>query len=458
MSENKKRNSKTDPAAIAAEERELAQGKATLIPLEDGTYRMVRLKLGDDNKRHWEMDENGNAVWHPWSETVYIPDGVSEIGQLSCPILGSVVIPPSVRELDDLAFGVENYSGETPNRYALHTVIFSQGLRRIGYRAFFNCRDLDGVRLPKGLREIGEDAFCFCRSISDITVPETVEGVEQRAFGYCSDLKKAVFRDGCRWLGGMAFAYCNGLDTVILPKTLVFIGSECFLNCASLKEIDRPESVKKIYSGAFKGCVSLKSFTFKSCLENVEDLLLHTPFAECDELTVFELGNNVTNAEWLPSAPKLQEIRVGKDHPAFTSGDGVLYSKDKKTLVRVPSGKSGEFTVPRGVAAIAPHAFHECVDITEVTFPSTLTSIGEGAFCRCYSLRSIEITGKVKSVGALAFEECSGLTGAHISHSVSYIGECAFYGCDALKEITVSPQNARYTVVDGKIREKDTGN
>ena len=420
-----------------------------LTPLPDGTYRMTDLKFGDPNKRYWKYDERGAIVWEAHPDVVTVPDNVSVIGWLHCPILGEIVLPPSVSKLEDLAFSAEFFSGDTYEWYALHTVHFSQGLKSIGYRAFYSCRELDGVRLPKGLVEIEEDAFYICHSLSRITIPGSVEYIGKRAFGKCTSLEKVIFHNGIRRIGGSVFAEDTRLRDVILPESLERIGDSAFLGCSSLADIDIPDGLEEIGGNAFCDCVSLSSFHFKRDLKNAEELHRRTPFSGCSSLRAFYLDKAVTRADWLPSAPMLEEFKIPADHPHFVTVGGVLYSKDKKTLLRVPTARAGEFTVPRGVNAIAPSAFRGCDGITEVILPSTLLTVGNNAFAGCKSLRSIDLPNKLTEVGGGAFSNCSALTRVHISGSVRRVGTDAFDGCTALSEITVSPQN-RFYLAQGK--------
>ena len=71
MSEHK-RNSRRDPAEVAAEEARLA-GNTELAPLPDGTYRISRLKIGEENKRYYQKDGKGAIVWQAFPEAVIMP-------------------------------------------------------------------------------------------------------------------------------------------------------------------------------------------------------------------------------------------------------------------------------------------------------------------------------------------------------------------------------------------------
>ena len=202
---------------------------------------------------------------------------------------------------------------------------------------------------------------------------------------------------------------------------------------------------------AFEGCKALTSFRFRRDLENKEEMHSKTPFKDCTVLTEFYLDNAVTRADWIPSAPALKSINVAADHPHFKSVDGVLYSKDKKTLLRVPSGIVGEFTVPRTVTSIGSNAFRGSRGITEVILPSSVTTVGDGAFADCAALGSIDLPGKLTEVGKGAFRNCTSLSHIHVSGSVRHIGDGAFDGCKAIESITVSPENKYYRAEGTKL-------
>ena len=101
--------------------------------------------------------------------------------------------------------------------------------------------------------------------------------------------------------------------------------------------------------------------------------------------------------------PDLVSFEVPKGNPYIKAVDGVIYSKDGKTLLRCPHGKAGVFTVPKGV-----------------------TTIGKGAFSYCRKLEKIVIPDTVKTIDMIAFGECTGLKELVIPKSVKSIARCAF--------------------------------
>ncbi len=76
----------------------------------------------------------------------------------------------------------------------------------------------------------------------------------------------------------------------------------------------------------------------------------------------------------------LQNIVVDPQNEYYCDIDGVLFTKDKKTLVAFPEGRLGDkYVVPEGTEVIGENAFMHA-GITEVVMPSTLKKIEPDAF------------------------------------------------------------------------------
>jgi hypothetical protein len=67
--------------------------------------------------------------------------------------------------------------------------------------------------------------------------------------------------------------------------------------------------------------------------------------------------------------------------------DGVLYSKDMKTLVQYPAGSTAaSFSVPSSVTTIQAGAFEGSAKLTKLTISNKVTKIGTDAFKGCSKL------------------------------------------------------------------------
>ena len=63
------------------------------------------------------------------------------------------------------------------------------GVTRLLYECFVNCKSLKSVKLPETLEEIGSRAFLGCSSLASIEIPASVTKIEGAAFYSCSSLE-----------------------------------------------------------------------------------------------------------------------------------------------------------------------------------------------------------------------------------------------------------------------------
>lgn len=153
---------------------------------------------------------------------------------------------------------------------------------------------------------------------------------------------------------------------------------------------------------------------------------------------------------------KVKKIFVEKDNKTYCSSAGVLYSKDKRTLVRFPlASPEKSFTVPYGVEIIGDHAFQNAQNLERVTLPETVKIIKDSAFDDCKNLTDISFPPSLTEMGAWAFHGCDKLTKIELPQAISRIGTYAFGSCEALTEIAVPLQNEFYLSLDGDLYSKD---
>ncbi len=211
---------------------------------------------------------------------------------------------------------------------------------------------------------------------------------------------------------GVLLKYFGEDANVTIPKGVTSIAEYAFCDCKNLNTITIPDGVKSIGDRAFNNCENLASITISESV----NIIGCCTFVRCG---------------------KIVQFNIVESNPYYCSVNGVLFSKDMKTLYRYPSGKIDTYyCIPNGVTTIENRAFQES-NITSITIPNSVTRIGEGAFFGC-SLVSVNIPNSVTEIENFTFGYCSNnLISIIIPNSVTSIGDSAFCECGNLVSITI---------------------
>ena len=189
------------------------------------------------------------------------------------------------------------------------------------------------------------------------------------------------FENGPRFLDLMFDASCPP-HQVSLPSTLRYLGMQAFY-FFHFTFFTLPEQLEVLESNAFVYC-HFDVFRIESTLP-AQDIVYS--FYDCT----------------------IDAYEVREDHPLYQAIDGVLFSKDGKTLLAYPGGRMDEhYDVPAGVEHIWPYAFGTDY-LKTISLPIGLKTIGNGAFSDCGRLQSIAIPLTVTEIGDYAFWGCVSL-------------------------------------------------
>ena len=259
-----------------------------------------------------------------------------------------------------------------------------------------------------GYQTAPTDALTIPANVTYNEVTYTVTGIKEQVFANCSALTSVSLPDGLTSIGNAAFKYCSSLATVNIGSGLTTIGNEAFFNCTSLTGITIPNTVTSIGIAAFR-----YSGLTTASIGNGVTTIGEEAFKDCSALATVSIGSGLTtignNAFYACWA--LTQFNVDEANTAYCSDGGVLFNKDKTTLLQYPAGKTETtYAVPASVTSIAKYAFAGSNALTEVTLPEGLTEIAEYAFAWCRKLTKISLPKSLDNIGNMAFNECTGLT------------------------------------------------
>ena len=373
----------------------------------------------------------------------------------------NVVVPDEVVEITSNAFG--NVAGGPV------CITLPEGLKKISFNAFLDCRNLVSINIPDSVTHIGASAFSRCENLKSVTIPKSIQKIED-AFWDCKALGSIIVPDDA--------AIKEKCWNAFSPTSKI---KYCLTNIKRGISLSPTESayLKKNFATAVQIATSTHdvealaaSFSTKKkvALDVLDQVLLEC--ANDEEICAFVLDyksknysavsveacyEDQQNVELGIRQRSVSEWRKIFKFPAYAKEgkmtiDGYK-SSDEKVVI---PGKIGEYPVSaisysafkkmakitevvieEGVSEIGDDAFQRCVGLERVALPNSVSYIGWGAFAGCISLTEISLPAGVTEISNCTFEQCTSLREIKIHDGVTSIGERVFYCCSALQNVSI---------------------
>lgn len=293
-------------------------------------------------------------------------------------------------------------------------------------------------------------------------------------------------------------AASTNVTNIDIPEKVKYNGAEytvteieidAFGDCASLTIVVVPKSITKIGDNAFEGCESLTAInvdTNNTAYTSIDGVLYNKDktnlilYPAGKTSTTYTILSSVTDIDSnaFDSFSTLTEINVEDSNSMYSSIDGVLFNKNKTTLITYPAGKTDtSYTIPEGVTTIGDKAFNGCTNLKTLTMPNSITNVGDLSFncvgletlnvakadyltyfANCTNIKNLSVDAGtipanafknsdklttvvlgdgVTSVGESAFDSCSSLQSVSIGSNVTSLGTGSFANCSALKTLSI---------------------
>lgn len=205
----------------------------------------------------------------------------------------------------------------------------------------------------------------------------------------------------------------NIQSVLIIPenyngKQVTKVGTRAFENANNIITIKVGDNVKSL-NWCFSNMRNVESVTLGKNLSSIEG---HTFWGNSLKTIIFRCNTIPTWFQAFGGCDKLKVVKLEENEETYKVEDNIVYSKDGKTLIFFPTGRTGEYTIP-----------------------NTIEKIGKWAFANSY-LSHINIGGNITSLPERCFNG-SVLTSMYIGENVKTVGQLAFGACDELKTVVI---------------------
>ena len=314
---------------------------------------------------------------------------------------------------------------------------------RVGSHAFYDCSSLTSVDLPSATT-IDYEAFCYCSALTTVSLPAAIS-IFNNAFQYCyvlADVDLPVATS----IGMYAFRYCQELTSVSLPAA-TNIGSWAFIDCALLAFLELGTTPPTVGDGAFNGCRNPRCLTVDASAaddyraaadgDNTDNLWygwrINDPIIP---LTVRLNGGTPTadNASLEAAIASSGLALADITSIEITAGDFLADNWEYLSQNRRALSSLTKFTIADGITSVAdmPDKYswdaYFAQSTVEEVYIAKLEKIGDNAFYYCSALTTVSLPAAT-SIGGGAFDGCGLLTFLELGDTPPSASDYTFNGC-----------------------------
>lgn len=247
---------------------------------------------------------------------------------------------------------------------------------------FSYASEIDSVVISEGVRSIGNNAF-YGLEMSSVTVPASVEIIGLDAFGWCFYLESINVASANSKYSSDENGVLYNYDKTVLIKYPSGKKTDSFII---------PDGVTSLEDYAFENCYVLSDVTISS--------------------TVADIGNGSFFNCYL------ENIIVDSQNSSYSSVSGVLFNKDKSSLILYPCNNSRtNYSIPDSVTEIESSAFHNNVALRSIVMPDGVKRLGDEAFLYCESLEYLHVSEHLTEIGVDVIDST-------YAHFCSYTENC----------------------------------
>ncbi len=337
------------------------------------------------------------------------------------------------------------------NRNKVKEVVVKNGIDNIYRGCFKDYKNLKKITIPNSVTVIGVKAFSGCKNLKTVVMSKNLEVYDDYVFEKCSNLKSVPSLKKVNSIGNGIFMNCSSLTKVDFPSNYSKVPYKMFYGCKNLTNVTLSKKVNKVGRYSFEKCTKLKNVNF---LENVTSIG-DDAFKGCSSIEKVTLNDNAKiytetsnySGNVFSGCSKLKNIVVSKNNKYYTSVDGLICSKDKKTLVQYPLGNTRTtFTIPDFVTKIVVSAFQGSKNIKKLVIPGNVTNVSEKAFANCSNLETVKLPDNFQEISDYAFSGCSKLKSINFPTTLKEFGYNAFCNCVSLSEFSLNDGLKRISI------------